>query len=176
MKRRILEEIKIDEISGVDKPAQQHALVTIMKRAPEGIEDTPNKQKEPPMQFDQTVETIRKRDNCSRTEALRKARFEAPDSFAAYRDSASNGSELSYAELVQAELDSGAPYAVAGQRVLQKFGVRPNAPLIQKAQDATAGFMAKVSTVMADTSCSRTAAMREVRKRHPDLYNAFQDS
>ena len=32
-RRRILEKIKIDEISAVDKPAMEDALVTIMKRA-----------------------------------------------------------------------------------------------------------------------------------------------
>jgi hypothetical protein len=37
--RRILEKLNITEISGVDRPCQEHARVTIMKRAP-GDEDT----------------------------------------------------------------------------------------------------------------------------------------
>jgi len=35
MKRRILEKLKLTEISGVDKPCQRGAVVTIMKRDPE---------------------------------------------------------------------------------------------------------------------------------------------
>jgi hypothetical protein len=34
MKRRVLHKLKLTEISAVDRPAQEHALVTIMKRAP----------------------------------------------------------------------------------------------------------------------------------------------
>lgn len=35
MKRRILEDLKITEISGVDRPCQEGAIVTLMKRAPD---------------------------------------------------------------------------------------------------------------------------------------------
>ena len=35
MKRRILRRLKINEISGVDNPCQQGAVVTLLKRAPE---------------------------------------------------------------------------------------------------------------------------------------------
>lgn len=40
MKRRILEDLKITEISGVDRPCQEGAIVTLMKRAPDPKTDT----------------------------------------------------------------------------------------------------------------------------------------
>ena len=37
-KRRVLEKLKLTEISGVDRPCQEGARVAIMKRAPDRIE------------------------------------------------------------------------------------------------------------------------------------------
>lgn len=39
MKRRVLEKLKLTEISGVDRPCQQHATVAIMKRAADDAAD-----------------------------------------------------------------------------------------------------------------------------------------
>lgn len=38
MKRRILDELRLTEISGVDKPCQEGARVAIMKRADDGMD------------------------------------------------------------------------------------------------------------------------------------------
>lgn len=42
-KKKRLTSLKLDEISGVTKPAQEGALMSIMKRAPEGSEGNPSK-------------------------------------------------------------------------------------------------------------------------------------
>ena len=76
-----------------------------------------------------------------------------------------NDDAQSYEALIEAELLAGAPLAVAGQRVLQKYGAHFSPRRIQKAQDATARFMTQVEAVMDETGCSRTAALREARKR-----------
>lgn len=189
MKRRILEELQIDEISGVDRPCQEHALVTIMKRATEPPEDVANGTKKPPMEFEQAapvanktiapamefeqaVAVIRKRDNCSRTSALSKARLENPGSFTVYRETEDGGTDFD--KLVQAEVDSGAPLAVAGQRVLQKYGARAMAPRIEKGRTTANDFMALVNSMMGEHKLSRTAALREARKRNPKLFEAYQ--
>lgn len=132
-RRRILDEIQIDEISGVDRPCQQPALVTIMKRNP--TVDASTKRKEPVMDF-----------------------------------------ETTYQELIKVELLAGAPAAVAGQRVLQKYGAHSNVSRIQKTQGASERFMLQVEAVMDEKKCSRTVAMQEARKRHPDLYSAYQEA
>jgi hypothetical protein len=131
MKRRIIQKFKIDEISGVDRPCQQGAIVAIMKRDP--TTDTADRRKELPMDFNRT-----------------------------------------YDDLIQAEVRAGAPLAVAGQRVLQKYGAHANPTRLRKASGATEEFLAEVEAVKMEKRCSRTAALQEARRRHPDLYEAYQ--
>ena len=159
-KKRILEKIKISEISGVDSPAQLGAVVAIMKREQEpamsyhALEDTvlilkdkvdvlnqnlAARAEPAPPDFDVIVEAIKKRDGCGGMAALSKARAEAPASFAAY-----NGPN----------------------------GVRPNANAMGKAS-ATADFMREVEELIAAGS-TKTAAMSEARKRHPEKFAAYQ--
>ena len=107
-RRRILEKIKIDEISAVDKPAMEDALVTIMKRAEptmnylndledavlvlrdridvlnKTLADRPERAR-PSQDFDEVVAAIRKRDNCSGTAAMSEARKSHPALFAQYQ-------------------------------------------------------------------------------------------
>jgi hypothetical protein len=123
-KRRVLEELKLTEISGVDFPCQEDARVAIMKRKEQEAMDIDQMEKvaelegavcdleakvsdltkrlerasEQPAKkldpfkrvgvtdFQQTVSEIKKRDNCTRTEAFSKARKENPDAFAAYQE------------------------------------------------------------------------------------------
>ena len=135
-KRRVLEKLEIDEISGVDHPCQLHAVVAIMKRAKPGAEKSINHRKELPM----------------------------------------NDDAQSYEDLIEAELLAGAPLAVAGQRVLQKYGAQCSPRRVLKTQGATARFMTQVEAVIDETGCSRTAALREARKRYPALFDAYQQA
>lgn len=129
--------------------------------------------------FDGAVRNIIKRDNCNRTTALSKARLEAPDAFEAYknRGRATDDNEdtgAGFNRLVDDEIRKGTPRAIAGQRVLLKYGACPDASQIRKSQSAAADFMAEVGAVMMEKRVPRTAAMQEVRKCHPDLYDAYQ--
>lgn len=131
--------------------------------------------------FSGAVAAIMKRDSCDRTTALSKARLEAPDAFDAYqgRTTAPDEGEddnTDFNKLVEAEVRKGAPRSVAGQRVLLRYGARPNAAQVRKGQDAVADFTSEVDAVMMEKRLPRTAAMQEVRKRHPDLYEAYQEA
>ncbi len=89
-KRRVMREFRIDELSAVDKPAQAHARMTIMKRAdPEENDDMRFERIiDQPRAFDsfeEACEAIRKAEGCSGTEALRMARDAHPGLLAAYQ-------------------------------------------------------------------------------------------
>jgi hypothetical protein len=173
-KRRIITKLKIDEISGVDRPCQQGAVVTIMKRRED---DAPIiKLKEPPMDFERTVDAIRARDKCSRTAALSKARQESPESFLAYRDGPSKqDKKADYDELIEAATRKGVPAAIASQQVLTEYGASPDLARVEKKTRVVGEFMMQVDSVMAEKRCSRTAAMSEVRKRAPRLFEQLQE-
>src|SRR4051794_4523271 len=97
-KRRILEKLKILEVSGVDKPAQEGALVALLKRQnskqeTEKMTDAElleievrdltaqlakQTQAGPLKAFEELANEIIKRDHCSKSAALVKARKESP--------------------------------------------------------------------------------------------------
>ncbi len=77
---RIMNQFRIDELSAVDDPAQEHARVAIMKRdgavpaTPEG--------------FAKAVAAIMARDRCLRSDAMVRAAHEHPEAVAALRKAA----------------------------------------------------------------------------------------
>jgi hypothetical protein len=115
-----------------------------------------------------------KRDGCSRTDAAAKARNEYPDLWDAYRDHTVSKSD-DFDQLVAAEMRKGVSREIAGQRVITKYGVRPDATRVDKHEASAAAFTVAVATLMVEKRCSRTAAMAEIRKRRPDLYESFQE-
>ena len=177
-KRRILEKLKITEISGVDRPAMPHALVTCLKRAQEeptmnsfaALEDrvlilkdradvlitkTLADRTEPAApipDFEAVVAAIEKRDACGGTEAMSKARREAPDAFQVYR------------RLVPKKPTKETDHDDFENLVAA--GARKSAP--------AADFMAEVDATMIAKRLTRTAAMSEVRRREPELFVAYQ--
>ena len=162
---KIMEEFSIREISAVDKPAQEHALATIMKRAPQANEVSPAKsidelkagvadlatrfdalleqkaQKEVVMNFNDAVTEIAKRDACPRHVAMSKARNEYPESFAKYQ---SEGLEKSRTATKAEDDDAD----------------------IRK---ASRDFNDAVRMLMT-SGTSRTQAMQEARRRMPDEF------
>lgn len=77
MKRRIVTKLRIDELSSVDRPAQPGALVRIMKRYDDGSAAD---------RFEAKVQEIQKREGCSGTAAMSRARIENADLFAAMQE------------------------------------------------------------------------------------------
>lgn len=138
-RRRILKEFRIGEISVCDVPAQEGAVMLLMKRAElQGFE------KEEAM-FEKRVTEITERENCSRVEAMRKARVERPDEFEDY----------------QAE-------GTISSHPLEKAETLPGAAKAKREFDRA------VSELVSSAGISRTAAMTKIRRERPDLYEALQ--
>ena len=100
-KRRIMREFSIDELSAVDKPAQAHARMAIMKRAdPEENDDMQfEKIIDRPLAFDTfeaAVGHLKTIHRYSGTQALRKARETHPRLFEAYQKAGAFSSRPSF--------------------------------------------------------------------------------
>jgi hypothetical protein len=195
-RRRILEKLKLTEISGVDNPCQEGARVAIMKRKEPNMNDTENllegalidleaqvvdlnkkidvavhaepKQPIHINEFENTVVEIRKRDGCSRTDALVKARAENPNGFAAYN---SDNTPQDFAALVAEEIRKGCPAAVAAQRVGLKYPSAA-ASVIEKAGKHP--FEKVVDAIMEQDGCSRAEAMARARKKESAKFASYQ--
>ncbi len=146
-KRRIMREFTITELSAVDKPAQAHARVAIMKRADPEENDDMRFEKiiERPRAFDsfeEACEAIRKAERCAGTDAMRKAREGHPGLFEAYQKAGA----VSY---------------------------RPNFEKAARPLDVQEWDLA-VAGVMERDGITRTAAMSRVRSERPHLYDALQ--
>ena len=146
-KRRIMREFSIEELSAVDKPAQAHAMVTIMKRSDPKENDDMRFEKitDQPRAFDSfedAVEHLKKVHGCSGTEALRKAREGHPGLLEAYQKVGAVSSRPNFEKAATPKAVQDFDYAVAG--VMERDGV------------------------------SRTAAMSRVRSERPHLYDALQ--
>ena len=95
--------------------------------------------------FEKRVAMIRKRDDCSGTEALQKARFEHPDEFGRYQ---LEGIEK-------------------GARALHEVDPKVRAKAIRQ-------FEAKISEIASKKQIGRAAAMRRARQEYPYLFDAYQ--
>jgi hypothetical protein len=80
---RIIHSLTLDAIAAVDSPCQEHAKMSIIKRAP-GVHQ-PSGADDPAGRFGDVVSTIQKRDGCDRTNALMRAAREHPVELEAYR-------------------------------------------------------------------------------------------
>jgi hypothetical protein len=137
----------IEELSAVDKPAQAHARMAIMKRADEGDNDDMRFEKiiDRPLAFDSfeaAVEHLKMIHRCSGTEAMRKAAEAHPRLLEAYRKTGAVSYRPDFTKAAPAKAVQEWDIAVAG--VMERDGV------------------------------SRTAAMSRVRSERPHLYDAYQ--
>jgi hypothetical protein len=192
-RKRILDKLVLTEISGVDRPCQEGAHVAIMKRKETTMDEVQelegavldlearvqelNKKTTQPHapiavnDFETTVTEIRKRDNCSRTDALVKARAENPNGFAAYN---SDNTPNDFDALMAAEIAKGAPASVARQRVGLKF---PNAAATLIAK--TSGkhpFESVVDAIQEQAGVTRTVAMSRARRKEPAKFQHYQEA
>jgi len=153
IKRKIMREFKLNEISAVDRPAQVHAKMTIMKRADEPQEPD----QEPDMNltkiasfdtFDDAVAAIAKAENCGRSQAMSKAAKCHPDLLATYQTAG--------VERVAKRIDEA-----------RKAGAMPQ---------AARNWEILVGAIADRDKCSRTEAMRRARREDPEAFRAFQAS
>src|SRR6266508_1124882 len=165
MKRRILHKFKLEEISGVDRGAQEEATVRILKRR----QETPvNSHEDLQAQLDDRVDELRK-SGLSGCDALRQARREAPEKFDTYQESGlAKSDDADYEALIKAEIGGSAmPRHIAAQRIIQKYGPRPDANAIIAKGDAAAVFEDIVDNIMRDEGVTRSVAMARARRTHP---------
>lgn len=138
MPKRIMEDFRIDEISAVDRPAQKGARARIMKRQTEDAK----------MEFQKRVDEIRKRDDCSQTEAMSKAREEFPDEYEAYQREG----------------------AASGREAIAKMHRNP------RASDPVREFRKIVAETAARDGISPARAMEKARTENPAAYEAYQSA
>jgi hypothetical protein len=120
--------------------------------------------------FEQTVAEVQKRDNCSRTDALAKARQENAAGFANYQASETNAD---FDSLVATEIAKGAPASVAAQRVGLKY---PNAAAQVITKREKHPFEKVVDAIMEQDGVSRSVAMSRARKKEPVKFAAYQEA
>lgn len=174
MRRRILEKIQLTKIAAVDRPAQEHALVTIMKRRPkkqqvddpddDNIEDdwsvnAPRKKKPKGWSRDD-IDAVNKRKPPEHP-LLRRARAL----------SQKHGVPM-YLGLAAARREDPQSY-----RHFQQQGIAASQPKpIKKAvPDAdVVAWDAAVNTWATNYGISRCEAMTEIRKRAPALWARYR--
>jgi hypothetical protein len=199
-RRRILEKLVINEISGVDFPCQEGAGVAIMKRKATNMNEevegqmidleariehltktlaTVTDKAEAKKDFDpfkrvrvtdfeQTVAEIQKRDACTATEAMAKARKENAAGFANYQ---ANETNADFDSLVAAEIAKGCAPSVAAQRVGLKY---PNAAAAMIAKKDKHPFEKLVDAIMEQDGVTRSVAMSRARKQEPVKFAHYQ--
>lgn len=87
--------LKLNEISSVDRPAQPGCVAVAMKR---------HDRIGPVMKFEERVLAIAKRDSCTHTQAMSKARVEFPDEFEALQEADSESAPIQKLEAGQAAI------------------------------------------------------------------------
>lgn len=86
-RKHLLKDLQIDEISFVDRPANPRAVVTLFKRDDrDEAAPTTCPINKAAVAFTKRVDEIRFAEGCSGQEALRRARMNYPDEFAAYQE------------------------------------------------------------------------------------------
>jgi len=167
-KRRILA-FKLDEISAVDRPAQEHALATILKRDNRDAEqelinfEKHNSARQEnnmnqPTSFQQAVWAL-EREGYSGTEALHLAASRHPTLLKQYN-----------AEGIEKAARSMPTAAMPAHR----GGRLPLTPPPERRR-AVDEFHAIVATLAAG-GLSKTAALREARRRHPEAFQRYQSA
>jgi len=148
-----MREFTIKELSAVDRPAQGHALMTMMKREDEKDNDmrVENIARDEPRvfhTFEQAVAHLRKRHEYSGTEALRAAREQFPMLLAKYNA-------------------EGADAAAAREVALKKA---------RSSSQAKQEWDLMVEGIMARRGVKRTVAMQIARRENPGTFRAYQES
>ena len=166
MVKRILTEFTIDKVSAVDRPAQEHALVRILKRkrsvaAADDDELDDWSDQGPPDE----------RDDMDEEEQVKKAKVEHPFMRRARRMAAAHGVPLYHGMSLARQQDP------QSYRHYVREGVGMSRPKIKKSaapDDVALAFQGAVDTLVSDHGMSRCEAMTEVRKREPKLWNRFR--
>jgi hypothetical protein len=82
-----------------------------------------------------------------------------------------------FEDLIAAEINaSSMARHVAQQRILAKYGARPDADALAKARTASDRFHACVDQIAKRDGCSRSEALQRARREHADEFRKFQEA
>jgi hypothetical protein len=164
MVKRILTEFTIDKVSAVDRPAQEHALVRILKRKRPLVDD------DDALNADWADQGEDERDDMDEEQPVKNAKLEHPFMRRARRMAAAHGVPLYHGMSLARQQDP------QSYRHYVREGVGMSRPKIKKVapDDVALAFQGAVDAFIETTGCSRTEAMTEVRKRAPKLWNRFR--
>jgi hypothetical protein len=82
-----------------------------------------------------------------------------------------------FQSLVSAEIGRSAmPRDIAAQRILQKYGARPDATSLTKMAKARGDFEEVVTGIQGRDRCSRMVAMRKARQEAPAEFQRYQET
>jgi hypothetical protein len=145
--------------------------------------------------FDRLVENIQERDNCSKNEAMSRARREFPDVYTAFQDFVASsptseqatrragrgvGKRMSdtFEDLVATEMKKGCSWRTAEQRVINVHGSAAlNHRMIKRAGPSVATeFTKRANAILEADGVDRCEALRRLRKEKPYLYDALNNS
>jgi hypothetical protein len=149
-RKRIMREFTISEISAVDRPAQTHAVKTLMKRA--------DKQEHDDMQI-QKIDNDEVASFDTLDEAVRHLEKLHPS-----RSAAMSAAAERYPELVKRFNSEGVEIAKAAADALAPRS-------ITKAEQ---DFELAVDEIVKRDKCPRSDAMSKARTEHPDAFRAYQ--
>jgi hypothetical protein len=152
MKRRIMRRFRLDEISAVDRPAQEHARMTLIKRNEGQEQDDMRLEKitrDEPLSFatfEAAVVHLRELHECSRASAMSAAADRYPDLLRKYNDEGAERVEKAAQEATR----------------------------ISATSEAEQNWNMLVSNIMDRDKVSRVVAMPRARRENPGAYAAYQ--
>jgi hypothetical protein len=143
--------------------------------------------------FDDLVDQVCARDNCSRSKAFTTARLEHPSVYDSYQawnssntaqeqqavrsetyDPTNKRAPLTYESAVNAEMKKyNVSPTVAGHRVLQRYGNLPS-ERFNKAADVAADWREAAQAIADRDGIGATDALRKCRLERPELHRALQ--
>ena len=188
-RRRILHDLVIDKIAAVDRPAQEHARATIMKRADDGkpkrriMREFVIKELscvDHPAVAGARMTLMKRADEQETTMHVQKIEGREVASFNSFEEACSH--------LVKIAGSRAGAMSVAAREhpdLLEKYQRAGDEKIAKAAEDAVAKrsgaataaaqrFALAVGAVMQRDGVSRSAAMSRARAENPDLYAAYQ--
>jgi predicted nucleic acid-binding protein len=179
------------------QPPEVHDEMTspVSQHMPEtySLGTTPTTEQPLRHKFDSRIEFVMDRDQCSRSEAMSRARQEFPETYADYQDAlacqstaaqatarggkgVAKSRSATFEDLVRAEmLTKGVNSEVAAQRIMQQHGsFALRSRMAKRAETASDTLQKHACWIAENTGADLTSALRKARELDPALYDATQ--
>jgi len=136
-KKRIMRAFRVDEISVVDRPANAHARMTVMKRADDPDEENDMHNVASFDDLGSAIAAIEKREGCGRLSAMEKAARQHPDLLQKYQ---TEGQQRAEKALQRMPSPRPAPALLAFRRIVDEIARRDNISPLEAMTRARAEF------------------------------------